>query len=702
MMKKLFLISCFFMICYGNAQNSGVDFIRIVATVEPIPDRQQVVGKVLYSFLLNAKTDSIFIDAKNTEIFDFTLNGRKTAIVNDGERIAFRAPRKIGMHNIELSYTAWPKQALYFIGFDHQVTYHPKTPPAHKQVWTQGQGKYTSHWLPSFDDMNEKTEVDLTILFDTDFMVIANGQLVETVVKEGKKEWRFDMQQPMSNYLIAFAIGTYQKQTVWSKSGILIENYFYPSDSLKVEPTYRHTRTIFDFLETEIGVPYPWQNYKQVPVHDFLYAGMENTGTTLFSDTFVIDETAFIDRNYLNINAHELAHQWFGNLVTESSGSHHWLQEGFATFYAYLAEKFILGDDHFYWKLQETATLLKDKSEGGKGKSLLDPNADSLTFYEKGAWALILLREEVGETAFKLGIKKYLNTFRFRNATVDDFLSEMETASGKHLTAFKEEWLSGTEFPVEKAYQFLRTHSKSIVRYDAIKTLMSERSGRVSDSILHSVWTDSTSIPMKKQLISDFRKDVSDSLWIPLLKNETLLPRQRYAMTTDTISALQKPLFEAMLSDKSYLTVEAALYKLWLQFPKQQIDYLEATKHVTGLPNKNVRLLWLTLALVTPNYAMEQKPIYLKELNGYTSATFNPEVRQTAFQYLTELNILDDQALANLIKATNHYSWQFRNYARSVLDALLETETQKKAIERLSMQLNSSDLRYLKTKLQEP
>ena len=120
---------------------------------------------------------------------------------------------------------------------------------------------------------------------------------------------------------------------------------------------------MFDFLEEEIGVRYPWQNYKQVPVKDFLYAGMENTSATIFSDAFVVDSTAFVDKNYVNVNAHELAHQWFGDLVTETHGTHHWLQEGFATYYALLAEKDIFGDDYYYHKLYETSQQLVKAQE---------------------------------------------------------------------------------------------------------------------------------------------------------------------------------------------------------------------------------------------------------------------------------------------------------------------------------------------------
>ena len=95
-----------------------------------------------------------------------------------------------------------------------------------------------------------------------------------------------------------------------------------------------------DELKKEIGVKYPWGNYKQVPVRDFLYAGMENTSATTFSSRYVVDAVGFNDRKYTNVNAHELAHQWFGDLVTAESSKHHWLQEGFATYYALFGDVF--------------------------------------------------------------------------------------------------------------------------------------------------------------------------------------------------------------------------------------------------------------------------------------------------------------------------------------------------------------------------
>lgn len=678
----------------GNAQSPDVDFIKISATITPDILTRTINGDVYYSFLLNEEIDSVYIDARNIEVLEFRLNGRKKNVSNNGKRIGFRAPKRAGKYDAQLTYVAQPKQALYFVGFDDDFS-------GNEQIWTQGQGKNTSHWLPSFDDMTEKTEIDLRIVYDSKSTVIANGRLMETKVINGKKEWQFNMNKPMSSYLVAFAIGDYKKQDLVSESGIPIENYYYPTDELKVGPTYRYTKNIFDFLENEIGVPYPWQNYKQVPVHDFLYAGMENTSTTLFSDAFFVDDIAFKDKNYVNVNAHELAHQWFGNLVTEESGNHHWLQEGFATYYAYLAERIIFGEDDFYWKLNNTAKILKERSDNGDGQSLQDPKADSLTFYEKGAWALIILREKLGNNAFKKGIVAYLKTYSFKNATVDDFLVEMENASGKNLSAFKKEWLESAHFPSIKAAAYLRKYSKPLVQFEAIKSAVDNTEDYYyKDSIMTSFWTDDTSINLKRQFILDFNSKISDSKLVEVLQNNEVESRQSLALSRDPIYITLKPLFESMLKDESYINIEAALYKLWVEFPKDRITYLNFTKDIIGLPNKNVRTLWLTLALVTPTYNLMKKSEYLKELKGYTSSAYNTEVRQNAFQYLANLKVLEGEALVNLIKSTNHHSWQFRNFTRRLLDEEMKDEVQRKKIDSVSLVLDTKDLQYLKKKLE--
>ncbi|TDT44994.1 aminopeptidase N [Maribacter spongiicola] len=695
-MKKLVLTFCLVLSIFSFGQHQDkVDFTKAKIYLSPLPKEKKIQGGVIYRFNVLQNVDSVFFDAKNMDFSKVELDGEKVDFNPTEKTISIKHKFKKGAsHKLFLEYVAKPKQTVYFIGWDDELEGNEQTLPAGKQVWTQGQGKYTSHWVPSFDDMEEKVEFDLTIEADKKYQVIANGKLLlKTDNEEEDAIWIFDMEKPMSSYLLAFAIGNYDKQVLKSNSGVTIENYYYPSDSLKVEPTYRYTKKIFDFLENEIGIAYPWQEYKQVPVHDFLYAGMENTSATFFSDAYVIDSTSFIDRNYVNINAHELAHQWFGNLVTEKNSEHHWLHEGFATYYAYLAEKEIFGDDHFYWKLYETAKTLDNISEKGEGESLLNPKASSLTFYEKGAWALAVLKDKIGEENFKIGIRNYLNTYKFQNVTVAEFITEMEETSNYDLSNFKAIWLDGDGFPMDAAKDYLMKNSASLRMYYVLKH--DDENSFDSPEILKD---SELATELKLELLQQ-KGNFPELDLLPLITIEDIRIRQFSAQKMGVIPEGLKEYAEPLLLDDSYITNELMLYNLWSSFDYDRSVYLEKTKNIVGLPNMNVRLLWLTLALFTPDYNPTQQTYYHNELVGYTSAIYNPEVRQTAFQYLFEISALNDEAYINLIKATNHHSWQFRNYARRLFDTLWTDEEQKKEIEKVANQLNSSDLRYLKTKL---
>ena len=672
-MKLIYLIVAFFFIVQAFSQEQpNVDFTHISIEILPILDDRKVEGSGSYEFVLSEKTDSIFLDAVSITFNRIELNGEKIDYSNNGLKLGIKAPENTGKQSLKLDYTAKPRQTIYFIGLEDKIK-------GNEQVWTQGQGKYTSHWLPSLDDMNDKMEFDLSITADKSHQVIANGILSSIdSLNPHQNQWKFDMTKPMSSYLAAFVIGDFDKKTIQSKSGVPIELYYESKDSLKVEPTYRYTKEIFDFLEEEIGVPYPWQNYKQVPVQDFLYAGMENTGCTIFSNQYVIDSTAFVDKNYVNVNAHELAHQWFGNMVTEQSGNHHWLHEGFATYYAYLAEKELFGEDHFYWKLFDMAKTLHNLSENGDGEALTNPNANSLTFYEKGAWALLMLRRQVGSIVFKKGIKAYLNKHAFKNVTIEDFLKEMEIASGQNLDGFKSKWLESEVFPWEEALRFLKDNSISMRLYLRIEE--NRKSDNKTDKEkLRAFLEPSGPYHIMRQSIIDSQGDYE----LPKFEHnfytqkQQIKLRQTKAISIPKIPLNQKYEFESMLYDKSYVTQETVLFKLWEAFPDMRFKYLDTLDGVVGLPNKNVRLLWLTLALVTPDYQSENKKKFYDELNGYTASQYNFEVRQLAFQYLFQIQALSDDSIKNLIAATDHYVWQFKKSSRNLIRDLATTDQKR-------------------------
>ncbi len=665
MKQYVFIFSLFLSVISFSQQIEYVDFKKANAMLGVRSDSSKIGGKVWYTLDVIKDTDSIFIDAKNMEINNVAIRiGNANTINldyrNDGERLWLKYNfKKDNTYRVYFDYSAMPKKALYFVS---------KNSDSINQIWTQGQGKYTSNWLPSFDDMNEKVEFDLSITFQNDYEVIANGKLKNKESSGDFTTWHYDMQKPMSSYLVALAIGKYEKKIEYSKRGISLEMYYYPEDSLKVKPTYRYTKRMFDFLEDEIGVSYPWQNYKQVPVHDFLYSGMENTSLTIFSDAFMIDETAFVDKNYVNVNAHELAHQWFGNLVTAKSSEHHWLQEGFATYYALLAERDIFGEDYYYWKLYESAQQLLQQDKSGQGTSLLNPKSSSLTFYQRGAWALHVLLEKVGDKVFKEAVKNYLQKHQFKNVETNDFISEVEKASGEDLTNFVSLWLTDKAFPFNEAMESLKQNSVFIQEYLMVDcTLKNAR----CDYYLTSGVSDEA----KSKIIAQVPERITSDTFKSSIK-----VRQAIAKNVTKIPLKLKTDYESLLNDKSYKTIEMALYNLWVNFPKEKSKYLDQTKSVIGFNDKNVRQLWLVLALSTPDYNDTEKQSYFEELVSYTASNYSFEVRQLAFTYLNSLGVFDEVSLSNLKEASKHHNWRFKKFAKNLIEELSDNETYQKIL----------------------
>jgi len=685
-----FLIALFFSSFTVFAQQTDVvDFLNISGVITSNFGEKKIEGGLMIEFKILKNVDSIFLNAVNFKIFLNQENGIKISSVED--KIWLIANFEKGKkYSVGISYEVYPKQTVYFFS---------------DQIWTQGQGKYSSHWLPSIDDVNDKIEFDLMFSAPNGKTVIGNGKLKFHDKLYDKlyenNTWFYNMNEPMSSYLVAFAIGDFDKKELVSNSGIPIELYYKPSDSLKVEPTYRYSKQLFDFMETEIGVAYPWQNYKQVPVRDFLYAGMENTTATFFSEAFVVDSIGFNDRNYINVNAHELAHQWFGNLVTATSNKDHWLQEGFSTYYALLAEKDIFGEDYFYWQLYQTAEQLKAASDEGKGESLLNPKASSLTFYQKGAWALHILREKIGDEAFKLAVKNYLEKYKFKNVSTEDFLNEVKAVSEIDITDFENNWLKQSAFQSEDAYQSL-LKSGFIKNYFEISAL---RAVPFSDKKiqLKTALTFPNDFIGQEAVFQLADEPISETL--PLYKNafesNNLYVRQAVALSLQTIPKEIQTEYESLLNDDSYVTMETALYQLWSQFPDNRTEYLNKTKGIEGFQNKNIRQLWLALALITEGYENAEKENYLAELKNYTSTEYSFEIREKSFEFVNELQLWDPETLKHLTEACVHPTWRFAKSSKDILNQLLQNEKYHEQIKVLGRQVSDEAANYLNSIIKE-
>ncbi|WP_300485091.1 M1 family metallopeptidase [Flavobacterium sp.] len=689
-MKRLTFLCCF-IYTFSNAQQSEkVDFITLDAAVSFTTETRKIAGDVTYTFQVNSAMDTISIDAQRMDISGVTINNKPVKFKNTGKKIQLFQGYKKGSNTLKLHYEAQPRQTLYFIGKDEDF-----------QIWTQGQGKYTSHWLPSFDDVNEKVIFSFSITFDNAFEVLSNGVLKHKVTKDNLTTWQYAMEKPMSSYLAMLAIGKFDKKTVTTASGTPLELYLRKADAAKFESTYRYSKEIFDFFEREIGVAYPWKVYRQVPVFDFLYLGMENTTATIFSQDFVVDAIGFNDRTYTNVNAHELAHQWFGDLVTAQSGKHHWLQEGFATYYALLAEKQLFGEDHFNWELYESAENLIRASKTDT-KPILHEKASSLTFYQKGAWALHYLRTQIGEDKFRLAVQNYLRKYAFKNVDTDAFLAEVRNVVDYDTAAFKTLWLENPAFPTEEALAivkqnpFVKTYLGVVELQD--KLLVDKQ--KQFETLLKS----DVFYPVKEEIIYQLENtpfEQNKPLLELAMQSTDLKVRQAISKSLRSIPESFKPQYETLLEDRSYITQEIALKALWAQFPNQRFPLLDQTKDWQGFNDKNLRISWLTLALATPDYQNAEKLKYYEELLHYASPQYESNVRLNALVNLLYLNKSDMNTLRYLVNGTLHHKWQFVKFSKDSIRALLKNEKHREYFQELLPTLPENEKTQLEILLKE-
>jgi len=671
-------------------QTQFVDFKSVKGQLKLDVADKTIAGSVEYQFDVLKPTDTIKIDAKNMEFTKIRINQKEVNFLNTGKELQLIDNFQKGKNVLTFDYWAKPKQALYFINMENSEV----------QIWTQGQGRYTSNWFPSFDDVNEKLVFDFGITFNKDYQVISNGTLKEKTTNGDLTQWQYGMEEPMSSYLAMLAIGKYDKKELKAKSKVPLEYYLENKDVNRFESTYRYSKRIFDFLEKEIGVKYPWEIYREIPVRDFLYAGMENTTSTLFATRYVVDSIGFEDRNYTNVDAHELAHHWFGDLITAESSTHHWLQEGFATYYALLAERDIYGEDYFYSKLYDSAQQIKFASRTDS-VPVLNAKASSLTFYEKGAWALFVLHEAIGDKAFKKVIKSYLKKYAYQTVNTQNFFDEIKKVSDFDLDKFQKTWLESPAFDTPTANALLSKNKAIQTRLEVDKlkkTPLAEKEVFLKKTLESDVY-QGVKQAIVDQLANE-KYEAKKDLLLAALKTNNVQVRQDVASTLTKIPEDFRLEYETLLDDKSYQTQEIALFWLWKNFPDHRSEYLDKSKNWIGFNDYNLRTMWLSLVLSTPNYSDNPEAL-VAELISFSSTKYEATTRQNALEKLISFKIINDQVLTNLVSATTHHMWQFSKFGRDTIRFLLKNSEMRVSFERILPNLTPDEQFQLDRLLKE-
>lgn len=429
----------------AQERNHSVDITHMKVDVKFDTKKGEVIGNVTHEFLtLQKNIDTIFFNAPGIKINSAKIDGKTAEFKIISEGVVVMVKEKWGFdekHNINFDYVATPKRGLYFIGWNQPVIQNPTVWNTRQQIWTQGQGIDNRHWIPMYDDMGDKFFTETIITFDKNYKVLSNGDLLSKKDdKNGNTKWHYRLNNPHAGYLLMVAIGKYEVKTTKTKRGTPVNFWYYPEFKERVEYTSMHTEKMIEFLEDETGVAYPWGAYSQVMVQDFLYGAMENTSATIFGDFFFVDDRAFLDRNYVGVNCHELTHQWFGDLITARGKGDAWLQESFATYYAKIFDATIIDDNEvkFNFRRETQSALNASKKDL---YPIRHTKSGTARIYPKGSAVLQMLRNYVGDQEFKRVIKYYLNKHKFANVNTDDFQQAFKDKLGMNMDWFFEQWV---------------------------------------------------------------------------------------------------------------------------------------------------------------------------------------------------------------------------------------------------------------------
>ena len=309
------------------------------------------------------------------------------------------------------------------------------------------------HWFPCFDYPNDKATNEIIATVKRGLKVAANGRLVgvteDAAANTVTYHWSQDL--PHSTYLMFLAAAPYV--VVKDALGTLPVSYWvYPQDEAKVRATYGQTPRMIEFYNRTFGYDYPWQKYDQVSVPSG--GGAESTSATAMTHAIMVDDARAADFPAIGIVSHEIAHQWWGDLITLRSWAHTWLNESFATYADYLYYRHERGDDEGAVNLDNKLNAYLREAKTRYVRPIVTdryekPNDmfDSHT-YPKGARVLHMLRAILGDEAFFDVLSHFLHRYAFDAVDTADFIRSVKTVTGQNLDWFFDQWLFKPGHPV--------------------------------------------------------------------------------------------------------------------------------------------------------------------------------------------------------------------------------------------------------------
>lgn len=431
-----------------------------------------VMGDVIVTLKpLSAAFQSFTLDASSMKIEAVTLSDSnkvlqwsqppdKLAIILDR---AYEPSETIA---VRVKYQARPERGLYFI---------PQTPSTNAlwskpaQIWTQGEPEDNHHWFPCYDYPDDKATSEQYITTGADEIAISNGTLIETISNsDSTRTFHWKMDEPHATYLTSLIVGNYVKLSDTYKN-IPLEYYTYRGTEEVARRAFSKTPEMMHYFEQKLGYDYPYKRYAQTIVANFMFGGMENITATTHADTEILYGSSREARvSTENLISHELAHSWFGNLVTCKDWSELWLNEGLATFMEAAFREQQAGREAYLQEMRTNAMLyfledsLKDRHPLVNEDYRSPIDVFNSTVYKKGAFVIHMLREQVGDTAFWKSLNRYLSENQNKVVETRDLQRAFEETTGRELDWFFDQWVYKAGFPELRVRSFYHAPTRRL------------------------------------------------------------------------------------------------------------------------------------------------------------------------------------------------------------------------------------------------
>jgi aminopeptidase N len=457
--------------------------VRVRLALEVDLERQRLAGTATLE--IEARQDalrSVTLDAVEMNIEAVALDGKPLddlACHHDGEVLRIVLPRELARATafaLTIKYSCRPRRGLYFVGPDPD---HPTRAP---QCWTQGQDDDSRYYWPCVDRPIEKAPTEVIATVAAGNFVLSNGDLVSRdALSDGRVRWHYRLDFPHPPYLVSLVCGPFAEWRVTApETNVDVYAFVAPDRLPDAERTFRRTPQMIDFFSRRIGVPYPHRRYSQIAVPEFIFGGMENTSATTLTDLVLLDERAALDHDMDGLISHELAHQWWGDLLTCREWSEAWLNEGFATYFEYVWREHAKGRDEADVELlADTEGYFSEASRYQRAIVCRQYDEPIHLFdghlYDKGGRVLHMVRHTLGDEAFWAAIRHYATTHARSAVDTRDLSRAIEDVTGRNLDPFFDRWVARPGHPeLECAWEWLDERAVGRMRVTQKQTISNE------------------------------------------------------------------------------------------------------------------------------------------------------------------------------------------------------------------------------------